>query len=73
MISYTGIAGSAEFENMANLDQDDLNSLKREITLDPRILDVTNVDRVVLMSSNCPVVDRGFDFDTTEDVEIDDI
>lgn len=73
MIADSGIAGSAEFEIMAILDQDDLNSLKRETTLDPRILDVTNVDRDMLMSSNCPVVDRGFDFDTTEDVEIDDI
>jgi hypothetical protein len=73
MIADSGIPGSAEFEIMAILDQNDLNNLKRETTLDPRILDTTNVDKDVLKSKNCPITDGGFEFDTTQDVDIEDI
>lgn len=74
MIADSGIPGSAEFEIMAILDQNDLNNLKREITVDPRILDTANVDKDILKSKNCVVVDNGFEFDTiNEDIEVDDI
>ena len=73
MIADSGIAGSAEFEIMAIMDQNDLNSLRRETTIDPRILDITNVDRDALVSSKCPVADGGFEFDAGEDVDIEDI
>lgn len=71
MIADSGIPGSAEFEIMAILDQNDLNNLKRDMTLDPRILDTTNVDRDVLISKNCPIVDNGFEFDSSKDVDVD--
>ena len=73
IIADSGIAGSAEFEIMAILDQNDLNSLKRETTLDPRIIDTANTDKDVLTSDR-PTTDGGFEFDTTEtEVNIDDI
>jgi hypothetical protein len=73
MIGDSGIAGSAEFEIMAILSQDDLNSLRRETTIDPRILDITKVDKEQLKSSTCPVADGGFEFDASEDVDIEGI
>jgi hypothetical protein len=69
-IAYSGISGSAEYEIMAVLSQEDLNSLRRETTIDPRILDITNVDKDVLKSDN-PIPDGGFEFETIEEDEID--
>ena len=72
-IADSGIAGSAEYEIMAVLSQDDLDSLRKETTLDPRILDITNVDKDLLKSDN-PITDGGFEFDREEDeIDIDDI
>jgi hypothetical protein len=74
-IGDSGIPGSAEFEIMAILDQDDLNNLKRETELDPRILDITSVDKEVLKSDR-PTDEGGFEFDKSDsesDVDIDDI
>ena len=73
IIASSGIPGSAEFGIMAILSQDDLNSLKREITFDPRILDTANVDKSIL-KSDVVLPDGGFEFDTAEEeIDIDDI
>ena len=73
IIASSGIPGSAEFGIMAILSQEDLNALKREITIDPRILDTASVDKVVL-KSDIITPDGGFEFDTAEDeIDIEDI
>lgn len=69
IIVDSGLSGSAEFEIMAILEQDDLDSLRRETTLDPRILDITNVDKDVLTSDR-PTIDSAFEFDRGEEEEI---
>ena len=75
-IADSGIAGSAEFEILAILDQVDLNALKSETTLDPRVLDTMNTDKDILKSDR-PVADGGFEFETIdneeEEIDIDDI
>lgn len=75
IVADSGIAGSAEFEIMAILDQNDLNNLKRETELDARILDITTVDKDALKSDR-PADEGGFEFDKSDDeseVDIDDL
>lgn len=69
-IADSGIAGSAEFEIMAILDQSDVNALRKETTLDARILDTANTDKDALKSDR-PALDGGFEFDREEEVDID--
>jgi hypothetical protein len=75
-IADSGIGGSAEFEIMAILSQEDLDSLRRETQLDPRILDITNIDKDTL-KSDIVLVDGGFEFDLEnkdeEEINLDDI
>jgi hypothetical protein len=69
-IADSGIAGSAEFEIMAILDQSDVNALRNEIVLDNRILDITNVDKDMLKSDR-PSIDGGFEFEDASEEEVD--
>jgi hypothetical protein len=71
-IADSGIAGPAQFDIMAILSQSDLDTLRRETTLDPRILDTANTDKDVLKSDR-PIMDGGFEFDREEEIDIDDI
>jgi hypothetical protein len=79
VIADSGIGGSAQFEIMAVLAQDDIDTLRRETVLDPRILDITNVDKDVLKTDRLSL-DGGFEFDkgdaieeVEEEIDIDDI
>jgi hypothetical protein len=68
VIADSGIGGSAQFEIMAVLAQDDIDTLRRETVLDPRILDITNVDKDVLKTDRLGL-DGGFEFDKGEEAE----
>jgi hypothetical protein len=78
LIADSGVSGSAEFAIMATLAQEDLDLIKKYIVLDPRILDVTNVDSQALKSNEKRTDGEfAFEFDNDtvneEDINVDEI
>jgi hypothetical protein len=74
IIADSGIGGSAAFEIMAVLSQDEIHELKKTKEVDPRILAMNLMDTAQLMSDKPLVSENGFEFDISEskqDEEID--
>jgi len=68
MIADSGIDGSARYEIIAVLSQSDIDSIRHEMEVDPRILAVDVTDAVALMT-NAPLLPGGFEFDEEVDVD----
>ena len=62
VLADVGLAGSAEFEIVAVLSSSQIHDIKKEMTIDPRILAVDAVDTSKLMSGEA-LTDGGFEFD----------
>ena len=78
MVADSGIAGSAEYEIVAVLSPENIRDLRKETTIDPRVLAVEVVDPAVLMSDKPLNDDGGFEFEAPEvteeeEIDIDDI
>lgn len=68
MVSDSGIDGSAQYEIVAVLSQADIDSIRNEIDVDPRILAVDVTDSTALMT-DAPLVEGGFQFEEEVDVD----
>jgi hypothetical protein len=76
MVADSGIGGSAEYEIVAVLTPENIRDLRKETTIDPRVLAVDVVDSAVLMSDKPMNSDGGFEFEAPEEEEeinVDDI
>jgi hypothetical protein len=62
VLADVGLAGSAEFEIVAVLSSGQIHEIKKEMTIDPRILAVDAVDTTKLMSGEA-LTEGGFEFD----------
>lgn len=68
IIADSGIGGSAAFEIMAVLSQDEIHDLKKTKEVDPRILAMNITDSVQLMSDRPLITENGFEFDISEPI-----
>jgi hypothetical protein len=73
MIVKSGLAGSAEFEIMGVLSQDDIDDVRKTIELDPRILAIDNTDKSLLVSDKQPDPSGGFDFIQEQEIDIEEL
>lgn len=73
IIADSGIGGSAAFEIMAMLSTDEIHELKKTKEVDPRILAINVTDTAQLMSDQPLKVENGFEFDTSENKEDEEI
>jgi hypothetical protein len=74
MIADSGIGGSAEFEVVAVLSPEQLRDLRKDTSIDPRVVAFDIVDTEVLMSDKPLTDDGGFEFEIPEEeVNVDDI
>jgi hypothetical protein len=71
IVADSGISGSAEFEIMAVLSQDDIQSIRKDMEIDPRILaiDVTDTDALKNSKSG---VGEGYVFENEDSEETED-
>jgi translation initiation factor IF-1 len=73
MIVKSGLSGSAEFQIMGVLSQDDIDDVRKTVKLDPRILAIDNTDKTLLVSDR-PPLEVGFEFDMgEEEIKLDDL
>ena len=73
-IASTGVNGSAAFEIVAVLNPDQMRDICREFDLDSRITAVDTTDSAVLLANKgIKNNDIGFDFDTIEEVDDEDV
>jgi hypothetical protein len=78
IIADSGIGGSAAFEIMAVLSQDEIHDLKKTKEVDPRILAMNIMDTAQLMSDQPMIPENGFEFDVSatkqeEEIDIDNV
>ena len=73
-IAETGVAGPSALEIVAVMSADQLRDIGREIAIDPRVLAIDATDAAQLVSSKMTSVhDTGYDFDTIEEDDDEDI
>ncbi|NDB81527.1 MAG: hypothetical protein EB127_02070 [Alphaproteobacteria bacterium] len=73
MIVKSGLSGSAEFEIMGVLSQDDIDDVRRTVQLDPRILAIDNTDKALLVSDKQPDPSGGFEFTEEQEIELEEL
>ena len=71
VIAHSGISGSASFEIMAILSDDEIKEIRKLKTIDARIFDSNILDKDVLLSDN--PTESGFEFETAEVMDDDEI
>jgi len=68
ILSDSGIGGSAEFEIMALLSNDEVRDLRKVTTIDPRVLATSITDSDQLMSNKIVIPDAGFEFEEEKEI-----